>query len=75
VVGMPPQKMHLSEPWLMAEKSPETLDNIEITRRMEDGLRRALSTPHKPTKKLVGKSLKGGAKPKPSKSRGQAKRG
>lgn len=30
--------------------------DLEITRRMEAGIRRALSTPHKPTKELIGKT-------------------
>jgi hypothetical protein len=32
------------------------LDELEITRRMDDAVRRALSTPPTPTKKLVGKT-------------------
>jgi hypothetical protein len=30
----------------------------ETKRRMEEGLRRALTSPHKPNSKLVGKSVK-----------------
>jgi hypothetical protein len=37
-------------------RSGEPLDDAEIARRMEAGIRRALSTPPKPTRKLIGKT-------------------
>jgi hypothetical protein len=37
-------------------KEPESLSDQEIQRRMEVGIRRALNTPPKPTKGLVGKT-------------------
>jgi hypothetical protein len=42
-----------------------------VTKRMEDALRRALNTPPKPHKELVGKR----AKPKAKKTQGRAKQG
>jgi hypothetical protein len=40
----------------MPRQSNDDLTDDEIRRRMEAGLRRALNTPPKPTKELVGKS-------------------
>lgn len=39
-------------------ESDERYSESETKRRMEQGLRRALTTPHKPNEKFVGKSLK-----------------
>lgn len=43
----------------MAIKTDDDYTAIETKRRMEEGLRRALSTPHKPNAKFVGTSVKG----------------
>jgi len=48
--------------------SPDTYSDSEIEKRMEDGLRRALTTPHKPNASLVGKARKA------AKSKASAKR-
>lgn len=40
------------------------LSESEIARRMEAGIRRALNTPPKPTKELVGKGKREAAKRK-----------
>lgn len=46
-------------------KSGDEYSDAEATRRMEAGLRRALSTPHKPLEKFKGKSATTGKrKPK-----------
>jgi hypothetical protein len=46
----------------------------ETKQRMDDGLRRALSTPHKPNQAFVGKKAKpDSAKGKKAKSRSRAK--
>jgi hypothetical protein len=43
----------------MTQKTLEdTYSDAETKQRMELGLRRALSTPHKPNAKFVGKSVK-----------------
>jgi hypothetical protein len=46
----------------------EQLSAEEIQRRMEAGIRRALSTPHKPTKKLIGKTKRAKAQRKARKA-------
>lgn len=40
----------------MADKSEEKLSPDEIEQRMNAAMRRALNTPPKPTKELIGKS-------------------
>jgi hypothetical protein len=42
----------------MSKEAPEEYSDSEATKRMEDALRRALNTPHKPNEKFVGKTLK-----------------
>jgi len=37
-------------------RTSDEFDDDEITRRMNAGIRRALNTPHSPTKELVGKT-------------------
>jgi hypothetical protein len=46
----------------MNRNTTDELSEKEIARRMEDGIRRALSTPPKPTRELVGKSKRTNAK-------------
>jgi hypothetical protein len=54
----------------MATKSdPHPYNDHEATKRMEDGLRRALSTPHKPNADYIGQ---GKQTPTPKKSRSSA---
>jgi hypothetical protein len=57
LVGEPPQNMQVS--WIGAMvrtmKDQDQYSDAETVRRMEDGLRRALTTPHKPNAKLKAK--------------------
>jgi hypothetical protein len=50
------------------DKMSDQYSDKEATRRMEDALRRALSTPHKPNKDFVGKPLKKSGPKAPTKA-------